>query len=404
MTYPRSTLISLESTPWYHCVCRCVRRPFLCGKAKHSGIEFNHRRGWIAERIMELAAIFSIDVAAYSVMSNHYHIILRVDENRALSWSDHEVFTRWIQLFTGPDVVRRYLAQTGDLTHSDQHQLAELAGLYRNRLYDISWFMRMLNESVARKANQEEGISGRFWEGRFKSQALLDEKAILAAMAYVDLNPVRAGMAATPEDSEYTSIKERLDALKVSPALNVPGNAPLSPRPPDDKDPGMAKGIATNRHAGSPTLSQRVAGTVSRSVAGTLRKPRNTDSSSSEPSTQPSDTSPDIPPAKPRASLAPFDNLTDISFAIPFGFHEYAELVDWTGRQLRRKKRSIREKAPPILKRLGVDAALFVSSMDTLLEQFGTAVGDPEVLRMHCKLRGLRSVPGIRCDVFFDAA
>ncbi|MCW7753427.1 hypothetical protein OOT00_05430 [Desulfobotulus sp. H1] len=65
-------------------------------------------------------------------------------------------FTRWIQLFTGPDVVRRYLAQTGDLTHSDQHQLAELAGLYRNRLYDISWFMRMLNESVARKANQEE--------------------------------------------------------------------------------------------------------------------------------------------------------------------------------------------------------------------------------------------------------
>jgi REP element-mobilizing transposase RayT len=184
---------------------------------------------------MELAAIFSIDVAAYSVMSNHYHIILRVDENRALSWSDHEVFTRWIQLFTGPDVVRRYLAQTGDLTHSDQHQLAELAGLYRNRLYDISWFMRMLNESVARKANQEEGISGRFWEGRFKSQALLDEKAILAAMAYVDLNPVRAGMAATPEDSEYTSIKERLDALKVSPALNVPGNAPLSPAPQTTK-------------------------------------------------------------------------------------------------------------------------------------------------------------------------
>ncbi|MCW7753422.1 hypothetical protein OOT00_05405 [Desulfobotulus sp. H1] len=55
---------------------------------------------------------------------------------------------------------------------------------------------------ITRKANQEEGISGRFWEGRFKSQALLDEKAILAAMAYVDLNPVRAGMAEIPEDSE----------------------------------------------------------------------------------------------------------------------------------------------------------------------------------------------------------
>ncbi|MCW7753420.1 hypothetical protein OOT00_05395 [Desulfobotulus sp. H1] len=65
---------------------------------------------------------------------------------------------------------------------------------------------------------------------------------------------------------------------------------------------------------------------------------------------------------------------------------------------------SIRKKTPPILKRLGVDAALFVSSMDTLLEQFGTAVGEPEVLRMHCTLRRLRSMPGVRCHVFFDAA
>ncbi|TYT76204.1 hypothetical protein [Desulfobotulus mexicanus] len=135
-------------------------------------MDFEHRRGWIAERIMELAAIFSIDVAAYAILSNHYHIVLRADEDRALSWSDHEVFTRWVQLFKGPDVVRRYLAQDSDLSHSDQHQLAELAGLYRSRLFDISWFMRMLNESIARKANQEEGISGRFWEGRFKSQMI----------------------------------------------------------------------------------------------------------------------------------------------------------------------------------------------------------------------------------------
>ncbi|TWI65536.1 hypothetical protein LZ24_03036, partial [Desulfobotulus alkaliphilus] len=169
-----------------------------------------------------------------------------------------------------------------------------------------------------------------------------DEKAILAAMAYVDLNPVRAGMAKTPEESEYTSIKERLDALK-----------------PQDVDSGSPE---------SP------------------------------------DTSPDTPPEKPRAALAPFDDLTDMPFAIPFGFHEYVELVDWTGRQLRRKKMSIRENTPPILSRLGVDAAVFVSSMDTLLEQFGTAVGDPEALRLHCKLRGLRCMPGVRCDVFFDAA
>ena len=73
--------------------------------------------------------------------------------------------------------------------------------------------MRVVNESIVRMANAEDGVMGRFWEGRFKSQALLDEAGVLTAMVYVDLNPIRARMAATPEESEFSSVAQRLAAL-----------------------------------------------------------------------------------------------------------------------------------------------------------------------------------------------
>lgn len=107
MTRPRSTLVSLSDTPWYHVVNRCVRCAFLCGQDAASGASYEHRRCWIVERIKRLAAVFSVDMAAYAVMSNHYHLVLRIDAERARSWSQDEVFKRWTQLFDGPLLLRK---------------------------------------------------------------------------------------------------------------------------------------------------------------------------------------------------------------------------------------------------------------------------------------------------------
>lgn len=211
MTRARREQISLESTPYYHCICRCVRRAFLCGNDSHTGRNFDHRKQWMVDRIKQLAAVFSIDICAYAVMSNHYHLVVRIDQERALSWHNDEVIDRWYQLFNGHVLVDRYLIGEA-LTQAELVEVQKLIDLWRERLHDLGWFMRCLNEPIARMANDEDGCKGRFWEGRYKSQALLDEAALLSCMVYVDLNPVRAGIAESPEASDFTSIQERLHA------------------------------------------------------------------------------------------------------------------------------------------------------------------------------------------------
>jgi REP element-mobilizing transposase RayT len=209
MTQARKRLVSYSDTPYYHCVSRCVRRAFLCGRDPVTGFDFEHRRGWIVERMQFLSSIFAIDLCAYAVMSNHYHVVIRVNIEQSKAWSDREVAERWCRLFSGSVLVQRWMS--GMSMDRAEHALVRIEiEQWRDRLQSLSWFMRCLNEYIARMANREDSCTGRFWEGRFKSQALLDEKALLSCMAYVDLNPIRAALARTPEHSDFTSIQQRI--------------------------------------------------------------------------------------------------------------------------------------------------------------------------------------------------
>ncbi|MGS2720738.1 transposase [Paraglaciecola aestuariivivens] len=239
MPKPRKSQISLIDTPYYHCVSRCVRRSFLCGEDKLSGQNYAHRRTWVENRLLFLASVFAIDICAFAVMSNHTHVVLCVDKDLAESWSKEEVIQHWHRLYQGTLLSQKF--ERGDtLSKSETMSLEETVTIYRQRLYDISWFMRNLNEYIAREANKEDNCTGRFWEGRFKSQALLDESAVLACMAYVDLNPIRAKMEKSPETSKHTSIQQRIHAL-------IKGEQPTNlMRFVGNHRPHMPKGIAYN--------------------------------------------------------------------------------------------------------------------------------------------------------------
>lgn len=212
MTSPRRQLVDPTSPGYFHCVTRCVRRAFLCGFDAETGDSFEHRKQWVEERILELGSILAVGVYAYAVMSNHVHVVVYVDPDAAARWSDEEVGVRWARLFPVrlPDGSVDALATRNRVEATAGNP--ERVSTCRARLASLSWFMRCLNEPIARRANREDACTGRFWEGRFKCQALLDDAALLACMSYVDLNPVRAKMADDLASSSHTSAHRRIQA------------------------------------------------------------------------------------------------------------------------------------------------------------------------------------------------
>lgn len=220
MTIARKNIVDNQTPGFYHCTNRCVRRTFLCGFDKFTNKDYSHRKDWLEKRMIELCHVFAVELFAFAVMDNHYHIVLYLEPLVPLKWSDEEIAEKWLQA---------YLGRLNDTKFAKQRELKKQAimadkdklALYRERLGSLSWFMSRLNEPLAKQSNKEDICTGRFWEGRYFAQALLDEASVLSVMAYVDLNPIRAKLAETLEDSTNTSIKKRLNSINEVDPIEV---------------------------------------------------------------------------------------------------------------------------------------------------------------------------------------
>ncbi len=159
----RKDIIREDQVGYYHCYNRCVRRSFFCGLDPLTGNDYEHRKGWIQQRLEQLAAAFAVEVCDFSAMDNHLHTILRNRPDLVAGWPDQEVARRWWQLCPLRRDEPGQPAEPYDfelnIWLSDAERMSEL----RKRLSSISWFMKLLCEHMARQANREDGIHGKFW-------------------------------------------------------------------------------------------------------------------------------------------------------------------------------------------------------------------------------------------------
>ncbi len=160
-----------------------------------------------------LAEIFAVAVGGFSVLDNHLHLLVRLDPDIAKTWSDEDV-VRALENSSPSRQSRKPLPVSKDWVEMKLKDARWVAAA-RERLQSLSWFMKCLKEPLARLANKQDQTRGAFFEERFKSIAILDEESLLATCAYIDLNPVAAGIVEVPEKSPHTSITQRVKSVKA---------------------------------------------------------------------------------------------------------------------------------------------------------------------------------------------
>ncbi len=255
MPTPRGAVVDPTRPGVYHCISRCVRRAFLCEGSN------GHRKQWLQDRLSFLASLMAIDIYAFQILGNHMHVLVGIRPDIVAGWSDREVVERYLRIC--PCRWRRIAkGLPPDCDPTDQEIDLELAkpgraSVLRARLSSLSWFNAKLKEPIARRANREDDCTGRFWEGRFRSIAVLDHDALAAVAMYVDLNAIRAGAVELLEDTSYGSIRHRIAALSGRRSHRAVELAPI---------PGLtdaqyvaevdrwSRGCATSKHGAGGSL------------------------------------------------------------------------------------------------------------------------------------------------------
>ena len=321
-----------------HCVNRCVRRAYLCGQDPLTGCDYEHRRELIRQRLEFLAGIMGIEVLGYAVMSNHFHCILRSRHDVVATWSDDEVALKWWMLCPAR---KNKDGSPAEPTEFELNSIRnDTSGLKekRVRLSSISWFMRFLSERVAKEANKQDQCTGRFWEGRFKAQILLDDAALLACMQYVDLNPVRANIASSAESSDFTSAQDRIVDLKLAEEVSTA----------EAQDNRIEHGRRAGWLAPIP-----------------------------------------LEPKRQAVRAKKTDRRASSKGCLQMGLGDYLQLLDWTGRQIRSDKRgAMPANLEPLFERLGISTELWVDCVVNFRKWFRSSVGRPKSMEAAAEARG----------------
>lgn len=330
-----------------HVMNRVVRRCLLMGSDQFSGKNYDYRKNWIEEELERVAACMGIDLLNFAILSNHFHLILRSRPDVVKKWDDSEVVRRWLKVCPncqckgrppGPATEPQIKAICGD---------KKLVNQLRRRLSDISWWMRLVCQRIAQWANSEDKESGKFWQSRYRAVRLLDEEAILAGAAYVDLNPIRAAIAETLEGSEHTSLKRRIEALRMNlaesaqpaaaeqslePSASQPRDAFLAPLEIDQ----LQDELGPRPHTGGQRCSDK----------GFL--------------------------------------------AMTLG--AYLALLDWTARQLvPGKTGATPEETPAVFERLQIKPDVWCQLVSQFGQLFSSIAGKPQVVDSHCSAKGQRT-------------